>query len=338
MKRLIAMYRTRREYEIEKSVERLNNLGNNMSALIEVLKYGKAAVGPLVGFLLSPPSIFSEPRCLAAEALGMIGGREAVEGLIQVLDLYDLESLDPQVRFAEETVRNQAAKNLGTLGDELAREPLLKSLKEDHLRGAAQALASYREVRAIPYIIEMLEDDYARETASNALLKFGKNAVQPLIETLSRKIYTNSENEKRLSVTRRVEAARLLGEIGDPRAIQPLVMAIEDEQWKVRLFSGLSILEIGGVRDETIKAVSELIAGLNEGDWYTHTLCIDSMSVLNSFVLPYIESALSENDIENARGERIDLTHKAVQSLKEVMVRINHNKGKGNSINDNIKN
>jgi HEAT repeat protein len=163
-----------REEESEETVKRLNNLGSNMSALIEVLKHGKTVVTALVRFLHSRPSVFSEPRCLAADALGMIGGKEAVEGLINILDLYDMELLAPEIRFAEETVRNQAAISLGTLGDESAIETLLNSLRKNHLRGAAQALASYREEKAIPYIIEMLEDDYARETASNALLNFGK--------------------------------------------------------------------------------------------------------------------------------------------------------------------
>ncbi len=336
MKLLSAMARTHRENEIEKSVERLNNLGSNMSALIEVLKHGKAAVRPLVGFLLSPPSIFSEPRCLAAEALGIIGGNEAVEGLIQVLDLYDLESLDPQVRFAEETVRNQAAKNLGILGDDRAIEPLLKSLKKNRLRGAAQALAGYRETRAIPYIIEMLGDDYEREEASKALIKFGKIAIQPLIDELRRKNYDIYDNEIKSSVIRRTEVAKILGEIGDRRAIDPLVGALKDEQAGVRLFSGLSILKIGSGRIEMTKAVAEIIAGLNEADWYITALCTYILAEGNASVKHIIESALNENYVENGRGEKIELTQKTAQTLKEVVVKIHHNTVNGIQSNENI--
>ncbi|MBI2486165.1 MAG: HEAT repeat domain-containing protein [Deltaproteobacteria bacterium] len=308
-----------REKEIEKLVEGLNNLGNNMSVLLELIKYGKIAVKPLVSFLLSPPSLFSEPRCLAAEALGMIGGEETVQGLIEVLDLCDLDLLDPQVRFAEETVRNQAARQLGILGDERAIEPLLKCLKENHLRDAAEALATFREKRAIPYIIELLEDDYAGETASKALLQFDKDVVILLIETLVRKKCTSFKDEKNLSVKRRAEAARLLGEIGDPRAIRPLLKRLEDEEWEVRLSSALALLEIGANKDEIVKVIPELIAGLNESDWYTLILCIDALLELNSAALPYIENALSEKAIENGKGERILLSEKAIEYLEGIL-------------------
>jgi len=316
------MARIYRELEIEKLVEGFNNLGNNMSVLLEAIKYGKKALKPLVSLLLSPPSIFSEPRCLAAEALGMIGGEEAVLGLIEVLDLYDLDSLDPQVRFAEETVRDQAARQLGILGDAKAIGPLLKCLGGNHLRGAAEALACFREKRAIPDIIEMLEDDYSRETAGKALLKFGKDAVPPLTETLSKPNYTPSRNETSLSVERRSEAARLLGEIGDPRAIQPLLRRLEDEQKGVRLSAALALLEIGGDRVELVKAIPKLIAGLDDGDWYTTNLCIDALLELNSEALPFVERALSARATKNAKEEKVNLSEKAVEYLIGIEKRI----------------
>jgi HEAT repeat protein len=271
------MARTYREEEIERLVEGLNNLGSNVSALLEVIKCGKLAVKPLIGLLLTPPSIFSEPRCLAAEALGIIGGEEAIEGLIQVLDLCHRDLIDPQVRLAEETVRNQAARQLAILGDEKTIEPLLKCLKENHLKGVTEALATFREKRAIPYIIEMLEDDYARDAAGKALLEFGKDAIQPLIEKLFTRNYAFSKNETNPSIRRRAEVVRLLGKIGDPKAIQPLLKKMEDDKWEFRLYAAISILEIDTNKDEIIKIIPELLAGLNEGDWYTNTLCIEAL-------------------------------------------------------------
>ena len=47
-----------------------------------------------------------------------------------------------------------------------------------------------------------------RESAEIALLNFGKDVVEPLIKSLDSKLWTT-----------RFRAARLLGEIGDPRAI-----------------------------------------------------------------------------------------------------------------------
>jgi HEAT repeat protein len=309
------------EREIEKLVDGLNNLENNTSVFLEIIKCGKTAVNPLVRLLHSPPSVFSEPRSLAAEALALIGGEEAFEGLIQVLSLYDLNSLDPEIRLAEETVRNQAARQLRIFGDERAREPLLRCLRENHLRGAAEALASFRDKRAIPYLIKMLEDDYAQDEASKALLCFDKNAVSPLIETLTRKNYTRFNNETNLSVKRRAEAARLLGEIGDPSAIRTLIKMLEDEKWEVRLSSALSLVEIGVSKDEIIKVIPELITGLNQGDWYTRNLCIDSLSEFISASLLYIERIVNERTVINNRGERIDTSEQTLYYLRGIIAK-----------------
>ena len=64
-----------------------------------------------------------------------------------------------------------------------------------------------------------------RERAENALLNFGSGAVLPLIAAL----------ESPHWITRR-RAARLLGEIGDPRAVEPLkrILTLKGEREKVR--------------------------------------------------------------------------------------------------------
>jgi HEAT repeat protein len=313
------MDRTPTEEAIEKLVDGLNNPSHNVGVLLKVIKFGKKAVRPLIHLLLSSPTIYHEPRCLAAEALGIIGGEDAVEGLIRVLDLYDLDSLDPQVRFAEATVRNEAARQLGILRDERAIEPLLKCLKENHLRGTAEALAIFGEKRAIPEIIEMLEDDYARETACNALLRFDKDAVLPLTETLSWRNYTPLRNETRLSIKRRTEATRLLGEIGDPGAIKPILKRLKDEEKEIRLSAAFALLEINANEEVNLKTIPELIAGLNDADWYTCNLCIDALSELNSAALPYIENALNERSTENGKEEKIPLSEKAIEYLEGML-------------------
>ncbi|MBN2264926.1 MAG: HEAT repeat domain-containing protein, partial [Candidatus Aminicenantes bacterium] len=55
-----------------------------------------------------------------------------------------------------------------------------------------------------------------RESAELALLNFGRDAVDPLIEAL-----------RNPSWTTRFRAARLLGETGDPRAVPALKAALE---------------------------------------------------------------------------------------------------------------
>jgi HEAT repeat protein len=87
-------------------------------------------------------------------------------------------------------VRQGAAKALGEIGDERAVEPLMKALRRD---------------------------SYVRWSAVVALGKIGKSAVEPLIGVLS-------DDNWRV----REYAVRALGEIGDERAVEPLIKALGD--------------------------------------------------------------------------------------------------------------
>ena len=82
-------------------------------------------------------------------------------------------------------VRSQAARLLGNFQDDRSIGPLLKATADVHWS--------------------------VRESAENALTNFGKRAVPSLINALTSRFWTT-----------RLRAARLLGEIGDQRAIVPL--------------------------------------------------------------------------------------------------------------------
>lgn len=74
-------------------------------------------------------------------------------------------------------------------------------------------------------LIEMLdeEDDHLWEIASTLLVQIGKPAVEPLIEAL-----------KRESAQIRMLAADTLGQIGDRRAIVPLMNLFCDRDREVQ--------------------------------------------------------------------------------------------------------
>jgi len=85
-------------------------------------------------------------------------------------------------------------------------------------------MAESKNPQVIPYLIEALKDSfwwYERENAMAPLLEaiasFGADAVEPLIESLR-----NPEGAVRKN------AAHILGIIRDPRAIEPLGMALYD--------------------------------------------------------------------------------------------------------------
>jgi HEAT repeat protein len=171
----------------------------------------------------------------AAEALGQIGNGAAIGPLIGALD----------DRYG--SVRAAAAEALGILGDPVAVEPLIRSLKSDSgdaRKSAAKALARLGDSRAMEPISALLYDreDDARLAAAEAMsalgwrpkedrvsaaywiarrnwsecVQIGSAAVEPLIAALDD-----------FQVRVRQNAASALGQIGDARAVEPLIAQAE---------------------------------------------------------------------------------------------------------------
>jgi HEAT repeat protein len=155
-------------------------------------------------------------RARAALALGKIGDRKAIQPLLLALK-------DPEV-----DVRIAACLALGLFKDpstfDEITDVLLDDPKIEVRQAAARALGYTQHPAALPYLMEALRDPfwwYEREVQAgdlfNAIAKMGMVAVGPLIEAL---------HDKEGAVRR--YAAALLGRIGDPRAIEPLGMALYD--------------------------------------------------------------------------------------------------------------
>lgn len=202
---------------IEALAAQLGDLSRNWEALSLLILQGQRAVPAVAAVLLGPPSPIPEPRCLAAEALGAIGGEEAVSALIRAFMANDARQLDPVLRLAEEAVRNRAAEELGKLGDRRAVGPLIYALAREGVREAMGALARFKEPRAVPLIVRRLEDPCDRGAAANALLAFGTTAAPALAVTLT-ECRPSAEDEAPMSVERRAEAARRCP--GDARQVR----------------------------------------------------------------------------------------------------------------------
>jgi len=230
---------------------------------LELISLGRAAIEPLISFLLSDPTNDHEPRCLAAEALGVIGGENAMDGLITAL-LAPCDVPDPVKALAEEAVRNCICHALQELGDKKAIESLLIALEKYHLVGAAEALAEFRVQRAIPILVGILEDSFKRERVSEAILKFGKDAIEELVKTTELK-KLREDVEILPSIERRAEAIELLGIIGDKNVIPWLLGFLDDEQELVRLEAALSLLNLVGrsIPERAINIIKSSINNLN---------------------------------------------------------------------------
>jgi HEAT repeat protein len=150
-------------------------------------------------------------RFETVRALGKLGGAEAVRHLVRIA------GKDPR-----DFIRREAMRLLRTAGQghpgvlEVARRRL-KDTSRDVRVQSARLLGGYLDKASIPLLLKAMADPHwgVRESAELALLNFGREAAEFLIDAL-----------KSRSWTTRFRAARLLGETGDPRAIAPLRNAL----------------------------------------------------------------------------------------------------------------
>jgi HEAT repeat protein len=178
---------------------------------------------------------FYTVRSRAALALGAIGADEAVQPLVELL-----KDNEAEVRIAAVTALGQF--NLSETFDNMA-DLLLEDLEIEVRVAAAKALGATKHPQAIPYLMLALRDPfwwYEREQAAGELLKalenLGTMMIDPLLEALN-----DTEG------TIRKYAATLLGHIGDPRAIEPLGMALYDMHFEVGQAAAEALAKFGPV-------------------------------------------------------------------------------------------
>jgi len=183
-------------------------------------------------------------RQAAAEALGQLGDTWAVTSL-----------MGAALRDPHLDVRRTAAKALGQLGDAQAVEHLVTALddKDEDVRRAAIRTLGY--IWKLKEVIDLGDEDAGvRRRATEALGRLGDGrAVRPLIAALR-----DRDKEVRRAVTKSLKwfdeaipslttalgndnrdirqvAAEALGQLGNARAVEPLVAALQEElDWGMR--------------------------------------------------------------------------------------------------------
>lgn len=149
--------------------------------------------------------------------------------------------------------REHVIAALGTLQVPAAVEPIARVLGDHRLERryvAAWALGKIGDPRGIPPLVAALDDDNAevRRGAVRALIRLNRAAVPALIDSLT------------TASPRGVEGAvRVLGDIADPRALEPL-LALTDGPARREVFHAL-----GKLREPRAEAV--LAAGLADPEW-----------------------------------------------------------------------
>jgi hypothetical protein len=193
----------------------LTIVGCGKDARITQLESAKDTKG-LIALLQQQDKVSAQ----AAEALGTIGDKQAVESLITALK-----------SAPERETRRSAAEALGKIKDARAAKPLMEAMAEsDQIlkRKAKDALKEIatKEPKVIKMLVATLKQDNAEAKA--VLVSVGQPAVDPLIAAL-----------KDVNGSTRLNAASALGDIGDRKAIQPLVANLTD--WGISPIVGSSL-------------------------------------------------------------------------------------------------
>ena len=198
------------------------------------------------------------PAGLLGPDVKKLTGRRDIAGLSRLL-----EHKDPQIQY-------EAAEALGNIGDEKAIGPLITALKRDEFSGvrwkaaealskignpaveqliatlqypdddvrwkAAIALGEIGNPDAVEPLIQLLSDDdrFVRSRAAHALSMIGKAAIGPLIHALQ-----NGDPGVRWG------AALALGKTKNPLAVEPLILALADEEAMVRAEAAAALASIG---------------------------------------------------------------------------------------------
>jgi HEAT repeat protein len=238
----------------------LADLHRGLQTQLLLIAVGEPAVPALTHFLLGPPDLHPQPRVLAAETLGMIGGPRAARALVAAMCRGPVAALTPQLALSEETVRNAAARGLGRIREPRTAGPLLYALRRYHLIEAGRALRSFGDARAIPHLVECLADSFASGRATAALFEFGLDAVDALIDGLRHCELRDGEQTPR-SIERRTCCARLLGALRDPRAEPALRASLDDPSLDVRIAVAVALARVAPDAEPT-RAIPGLIDGL----------------------------------------------------------------------------
>lgn len=201
------------------------------SALQVLREIGNKKILPNIIHMLNDDS--DNVRLEAVLALGKINTSRVIQPLIQAAST----DRDPYLRF--EVIRQ--LRIIG-VGYPEVLELALKALGDtnrDVRSQAAWLLGNFQDERSIPGLLKATSDPHwsVRESAEIALHNFGTKAVPQLIDAL-----------KSRSWTTQLRAARLLGDLGDTRAIEPL----EKLHKKSRLRK-----EVYRVIEEAIQKISE---------------------------------------------------------------------------------
>ncbi len=209
-----------------------------LSAERAVTDLGATAIPTLMSALLDGRAWV---RQNAALLLGRFGDRRAVPSLMVAVN-----DADPGVRVA-------AVNALGALGGPDAVAGLIGALgdAEETVRIAAvTALGAIRDPRAVVPLVGLFSDPVrqVRDKVVKALADIGSAAIPSVLTSL-----------READPGVREYAAKTLGFVSSPEALEPLLDALEDGEWAVRRYAAEALGKLGSTQ-----AIPYLLSALHD--------------------------------------------------------------------------
>lgn len=290
--------------QIEELVQSLNSLHEGELGVDMLVACGERAIGPLREFLMhgKPTGIFL-PRQRAVRALAELGAKDV---LIQYLDL-NLEISDPVAAHGEEAVQNSAARPLGAWRTDDVYEALERVLQRKHLIGAVEVLGEFERPEAVPQFVAILEDDFCRSAAEDALHKLGESSHSALIEAArtpepSGSRETPSSRSRRRSVLRLLESLRLFVE--DWRKTAAL---LHDRDPEIAARACAIALAVADDQNKKV-AIKRLLEVLPSADWLLQ-------GEIQGWLSAHIDVALPAINEEIKKRQQADPARQAADSV-----------------------
>jgi HEAT repeat protein len=227
-------------------------------------------------------------RTTAVITLSQLKASQAVKPLMHLL------SNDKSYK-----IRPNALAALGEIGEPEAIPILIEALQDYSVLGqAAKALQKFKDVASIQPLIEVItKSRYAHHFASvvDTLVGFGEPAVIPLIKSL-----------EAASIEAYTTIAATLVQIGDKRAIEPLINFLLDYDLKLELGERLqlaeSLTEFGSLLSHEqleqilgeqlrlqaeLKVLLQTLVQEQELDWRNLTIAVYNHQKVQTRLLPY---------------------------------------------------
>jgi HEAT repeat protein len=256
------------------------------------------SVGPLLSVLIHPDPGIQE---VAAQALSEIGDVRAVIPLIALL------------REKNSNTRIAAVRALGDIGDGRAAEPLAELLKDTDKNVRKATIEVLKKLNWEPEDPEAKVRFLFLVGDTNSVVQMGKIAVEALMVVLS------DESEER-----RVEAIRILGQIGKDAgiAVESICRFLQSESREERIAAASALATIGDT--STAEAIQKALQTQKELDevslWMRYALV--QFGVQRDEHIKLLIDAVS-SDLGDTAAEvisEIDLTDEDIELICKTLV------------------